>query len=82
MRVGVSGGGGLEAGVHADEDADEVGGEGVDEVVLQVGVFAWGRVAGGGAFGFLGAGGGGGGGREEGGGFGGFPFEMGAAWGR
>jgi hypothetical protein len=50
VRVGVTGGGGADAGVYADEDADEVGGEGVCEEVCEVGVFAGRGVAGGWAF--------------------------------
>jgi hypothetical protein len=51
MRVGVSFGGGADAGVETDEDAEEVGFEDVDEFV-EVCVFGGRGVAGGGA-GFL-----------------------------
>ena len=40
VGVGVAGGGGAEARVDANEDADEGGGERVDEVVGDVSVFA------------------------------------------
>lgn len=51
-------GGSADAGVHADEDGDEVGGEGVEEMVGDVGVCGWGGVAGGGSFSFGGGRGG------------------------
>ena len=41
VGVSVAGGCGADAWVDADEDADEVGGERVCEVVGQVGVFGW-----------------------------------------
>ena len=33
MGIGMTGGGGTETGVHTDEDANEVEGEGVGEVI-------------------------------------------------
>lgn len=51
MVVGVACGGGTEARVHADEDADEARAERVGEVVDKVGIFAGGGIAGGSTFG-------------------------------
>lgn len=41
----MTGGSGANAGIHADEDADEAGGEGVCQKVCDVGVFAGRSVA-------------------------------------
>ena len=53
VRVCVTGGGGAETGIDADEESDEVRGEVVDEVVWEVGVIGGWTVACG-SFAFLG----------------------------
>lgn len=45
VRVGVTIGGGANTWVEADEQADEVWGNGVGELVHDVGIFTWRSVA-------------------------------------
>lgn len=56
--IGVACGGGAEARIHADEDADETRAERVGKVVDEMGVFGGGSIARGSTFGlwFLGRG--------------------------